>query len=44
MWRAIREAESGTLPDPWRDPPAVFDQLRAGQTADEEGLDAAEGI
>ena len=44
VWRAIREAESGTLPDPWRDPPAVFDQLRAGQSADEEGLDAAEGI
>jgi carbon-monoxide dehydrogenase large subunit len=44
VWRAIREAESGTLPDPWRDPPAVFDQLRAGQAADEEGLDAAEGI
>jgi aerobic carbon-monoxide dehydrogenase large subunit len=44
VWRAIRDAESGTLPDPWRDPPAVFDQLRSGQTADEEGLDAAEGI
>ena len=44
VWRAIREAESGTLPDPWRDPPAVFDELRAGQSADEEGLDAAEGI
>jgi hypothetical protein len=32
------------LADPWRDPPAIFDVLRAGQAADEEGLAAAEGI
>ncbi|MGI9645671.1 MAG: xanthine dehydrogenase family protein molybdopterin-binding subunit [Ilumatobacteraceae bacterium] len=24
VWRAIQAAESGTLPDPWRDPPPVF--------------------
>jgi carbon-monoxide dehydrogenase large subunit len=44
VWRAIRDAEAGTLPDPWRDPPAVFDDLRSGESADQEGLDAAEGI
>ena len=44
VWRAIRDAEAGTLPDPWREPPAVFATLRAGQAVDEEGLDAAEGI
>ncbi len=44
VWRTIRDAEAGTLPDPWRDPPAIFDTLRAGQAADEEGLAAAEGI
>ena len=30
VWRAIRDAEAGTLPDPWRDPPAIFATLRAG--------------
>jgi carbon-monoxide dehydrogenase large subunit len=29
VWQAIRDAEAGTLPDPWRDPPAVFAKLRA---------------
>jgi aerobic carbon-monoxide dehydrogenase large subunit len=27
VWHAIQQAASGTLPDPWRDPPAVFDEL-----------------
>jgi carbon-monoxide dehydrogenase large subunit len=44
VWRAITDAEAGTLPDPWRDPPAIFATLHAGATVDEEGLDAAEGI
>jgi aerobic carbon-monoxide dehydrogenase large subunit len=44
VWRAIRQAEAGTLVDPWQDPPALFDTLRAGQAADEESLGAAEGI
>ena len=44
VWRAIRDAEAGALPDPWREPPAVFATLRSGQAVDEEGLDAAEGI
>jgi len=44
VWRAIRDAEAGTLPDPWRDPPAIFARLAAGQAVDEAGLSAAEGI
>jgi len=32
------------LPDPWREPPAVFARLAAGQEVDEAGLSAAEGI
>ena len=44
VWRAITDAEAGTLPDPWRDPPAIFATLHAGAAVDEEGLEAAEGI
>jgi aerobic carbon-monoxide dehydrogenase large subunit len=44
VWEAIRAAESGTLPDPWQDPPALFATLRAGQSADEASVSAAEGI
>ncbi len=44
VWRAITAAEAGTLPDPWREPPAVFASLHAGAALSEEGLDAAEGI
>ena len=25
VWRAIQDAAAGTLPDLWREPPAVFD-------------------
>jgi hypothetical protein len=44
VWQAIMAAEAGALPDPWREPPAVFERLAAGQAVDEEGLSAAEGI
>jgi len=27
VWRAIEDAKAGTLPDPWRDPPAIFAEL-----------------
>jgi carbon-monoxide dehydrogenase large subunit len=34
VWTAIRAASDGTLPSPWRQPPAVFDGLpRRDQTA-----------
>jgi aerobic carbon-monoxide dehydrogenase large subunit len=44
VWRAIRDAEQGTLPDPWSEPPAVFARLAVDQAVDQEGLEAAEGI
>jgi aerobic carbon-monoxide dehydrogenase large subunit len=48
VWRAIRDARAGTLADPWRQPPAVFEALRRGGAAsaeaDESSIDAAEGI
>jgi carbon-monoxide dehydrogenase large subunit len=44
VWQAIRAAEAGAPPDPWREPPAVFDDLRAGESADEASVSAAEGI
>ncbi len=44
VWRAVRDAEAGTLPDPWRDPPAFFDTLHAGAEADADGVAAAESI
>jgi carbon-monoxide dehydrogenase large subunit len=28
VWRAIRDARAGTLPDPWREPPDVFADLQ----------------
>ena len=44
VWRTIRDAEAGTLPDPWSEPPAIFGRLSSDQEVDEEGLSAAEGI
>ena len=50
VWQAITAAEAGTLPDPWREPPAVFDRLKREAAAghagadDEAGADAADGI
>ena len=44
VWRTIRDAEAGTLADPWVEPPAIFARLAKGKAIDEEGLNAAEGI
>ena len=51
VWETITAAENGTLPDPWREPPAIFDQLVAAaaasngnQAAGEAAADAAESI
>jgi aerobic carbon-monoxide dehydrogenase large subunit len=44
VWRTIRDAEAGTLADPWRDPPAIFGRIAAAQEVDEAALNAAEGI
>jgi aerobic carbon-monoxide dehydrogenase large subunit len=45
----MRDAESGTLADPWREPPAVFASLPKGSRAtaselDDESRETAEGI
>ena len=32
VWETIRAAEAGALPDPWREPPPVFDALRAARS------------
>ncbi len=29
VWQAIEDAREGRLADPWREPPAIFDELRA---------------
>ncbi len=44
VWQTIRDAEAGTLADPWVEPPSVFSRLGAGHEVDEAGLNAAEGI
>ena len=44
VWRTIRDAEAGTLADPWVEPPPIFARLAQGKVIDEEGLNAAEGI
>lgn len=44
VWQTIRDAEAGTLADPWIEPPSIFARLAAGQEVDEAGLNAAEGI
>ena len=44
VWRTIRDAEAGTLADPWSEPPSIFNRLSGGQEVDEAGINAAEGI
>jgi carbon-monoxide dehydrogenase large subunit len=48
VWTTIRDALSGTLPDPWSEPPDVFARLRADAHApteeDAAGAAAADGI
>jgi carbon-monoxide dehydrogenase large subunit len=46
VWQTIAAARAGRLPDPWRDYPAIFDELARQQTPapDEAALKAAEGI
>ncbi len=52
VWQTIRNAQAGTLPDPWSEPPDVFARLRANADApaqspnaeDAAGAAAADGI
>ncbi|MDQ1478729.1 MAG: aerobic carbon-monoxide dehydrogenase large subunit [Actinomycetota bacterium] len=40
VWAAVRDAEAGRVTPPWRDPPAVFDDLKAPKSrADAEAVD-----
>ncbi|MEL7158699.1 MAG: molybdopterin cofactor-binding domain-containing protein [Actinomycetota bacterium] len=43
VWQTIEAAQQGTLPDPWREPPAVFGQLVAAAAADDGAADDGEG-
>jgi aerobic carbon-monoxide dehydrogenase large subunit len=46
VWRAVADAQAG-LHEVWREPPAVFAQLRAAALAEaptQEIADAADGI
>ncbi len=46
VWQAVTAAQAGSPPDPWREPPAVFDHLQAPADAaeSERAADAAESI
>ncbi len=43
VWQTIADAEAGTLADPWREPPAIFDQLVAKAALDAEARNEAAG-
>jgi carbon-monoxide dehydrogenase large subunit len=52
VWRALRDAQEGTLEDPWHEPPDIFNRLReakrrgkdVGQIDTSAGDAAAQGI
>lgn len=44
VWATIRDAEAGTLPDPWREPPAIFAELRAEASATGDTGDEADEV
>ncbi|MEP1125455.1 MAG: xanthine dehydrogenase family protein molybdopterin-binding subunit [Ilumatobacter sp.] len=44
VWQTIRDAEAGTLADPWREPPAIFAELRSEAAATGDSGDDAEEI
>src|SRR5690606_21998088 len=48
VWTTIREARAGTLADPWREPPPIFERLRTAAEAppeeDAASAAAADGI
>jgi carbon-monoxide dehydrogenase large subunit len=39
VWQAVQQARAGTLPDPWREPPAVFDELEIKGGAADGGVE-----
>ena len=44
VWRAIEDAEAGTLADPWREPPAAMASLPVEGAAEEALEHEAEEI
>ena len=44
VWRAIRDAQAGTLPDPWREPPSEMAAFPAEGAAGEELERGAESV
>jgi carbon-monoxide dehydrogenase large subunit len=40
VWQAVRDAEAGTTPAPWREPPAVFADLADAASAAPAGDEA----
>jgi aerobic carbon-monoxide dehydrogenase large subunit len=44
VWRAIEDAKAGTLPDPWREPPAEMAAFPMEGAADEELERGAESV
>ena len=39
VWRAVEAARAGQLPDPWREPPAVFDTLEVKRGPADGGVE-----
>ena len=39
VWQAVQQARAGSLPDPWREPPAVFDTLEVKQGDADGGVE-----
>jgi carbon-monoxide dehydrogenase large subunit len=39
VWRAVQDARAGSLPDPWREPPAAFDDLEVRQGKADGGVE-----
>ena len=39
VWRAIQAARSGTLPDPWQEPPVVFESLETSHGPTDGGVE-----
>jgi aerobic carbon-monoxide dehydrogenase large subunit len=39
VWQAVQDARGGTLPDPWREPPAAFDTLAVAKGGADGGVE-----
>ena len=44
VWQTIQAADAGTLTDPWREPPAIFAELRAEAAATGDGGDEPDEV